>query len=536
LAGALSLGFACTKDKPQAGEGEPAPTAVEPGEQQADTSPTPSPTPSPSSTTTVDSPAVADVGEVVATAQLPTGTKRSDVAAVLDSFQPGASMLIAMQLPKALEQAVGFKLNDVKLDAPISVVVVNPTLHELPIAALVEAKNIDALTSKAKAAGYEVRSRGNRALIGPAPVVAAAETFAFEQLGAVPDHSELILYPSLLLSTYADTITEGLDAMGAEMAALGGGGGSDMLRTYFNGLLAVGHQTDRVVLSLGSTPGAPELIARAYPKPGSALASFTAAQVPADPSLLVKLPQTDATMIMVANIHAGAAREPLVDFTLEFMSSMYKGVSRQQWLDVVNPWLDNIDGRFVAAVRFDPTQTQGMPMQSLISTSDSTAMRSAWRAMLTTMAAAPPAEIMGMKFGIRYQTDVLTHEGVAVDLYETVSDYSGLPADQRALVEATASDQPMHLAAFDGFGAMASATDDAAAIQALIDAARGKGGTFVAGDDLTAALALSQKRGDSAIIYFDVSGFAPAQTPFRSLVMTMGKDGAALSMRMAVRK
>src|SRR5690606_32975687 len=52
-----------------------------------------------------DSPAVAELGEVVATVQLPSGFKLSDIAAVLDGIQPGASAMLGLQLPTLLEQA-----------------------------------------------------------------------------------------------------------------------------------------------------------------------------------------------------------------------------------------------------------------------------------------------------------------------------------------------------------------------------------------------------------------------------------------------
>src|SRR5690606_25088471 len=98
-----------------------------------------------------DSPAVAEVGEVIATIQLPSGTNMTDVAAVIDSVTPGMSTMIKMQLPGALEGAAGFDIaKSAKLDAPLSFVILNPASHPEPLALLVEAKDAAALSEDAK--------------------------------------------------------------------------------------------------------------------------------------------------------------------------------------------------------------------------------------------------------------------------------------------------------------------------------------------------------------------------------------------------
>src|SRR5690606_4651058 len=102
--------------------------------------------------------------------------------AVLEAIQPGASMMVKLQGSKLLEQAVGLELSDAKLDAPISVVVLDPNAHERPFALLLEAKDSAALIAKAKAAGYETRERDGHLLIGAATVLSTAEDFAFTHL------------------------------------------------------------------------------------------------------------------------------------------------------------------------------------------------------------------------------------------------------------------------------------------------------------------------------------------------------------------
>jgi len=542
LLGALVLGPGCKTETPEQAKPTPELDAVERGPVAE----APTPPPTGARVHTIDSAPIADHGGVIATLQLPSGTAMTDIAAVLDSVQPGASMMLTLQLPKLLEEAVGFKLGDAKLNAPISLVVANPRAHGQPVAMLVEASNPAALREQATAAGYEVRERDGRLLIGPAPIVAATEDFAFTHLTGYPDHSEFIVYPGMLLKIFAEDIAEGLDSMSAMMAGLGttSEGSVALLRSYVKGMIAVGHQTERVVFSISSAAGSADLNVRLYPTEASVFASFVAAQVPADHALLSKLPSTAQAgmMVMSGDLRAGDARAALIDFSIEFMGSIYSSLSSEEWAALMNPWLDNIDGRFAATTAMnigaDPAAI-GMDLNAVMGAVDSEALRSAWRAMLGQMAKQSGFEMMGMKIEVRYEQDALEHDGVSIDHYATTLDASTLPANERAAMEAAGStNQQLHLAIFDGVAAIATADEAGRSIGAMIDASRGKAEGLQPAADLAAALSTAMHRGDSAIMYFDLNNIADAgaQVPFRAFTFNVGKSGPALDVRISIRK
>ncbi|MFO7561434.1 MAG: hypothetical protein R6X02_02220 [Enhygromyxa sp.] len=498
-----------------------------------------------------DSPAIAEVGEVVATIQLPSGTKMSDVAAFIDYFQPGASMMLAMQLPALLEQAAGFDLGkSARLDAPMSLLILNPASHPKPLALLVEAKDPAKLSEQAKAEGHEVEQRDKLLLIGPAGVVDAAKDFAFANLTRYPDHSEIIIYPKLLMSSYASTLRDGI---GASMAVLGAGndGLAQMMRSYVEAIVALGEQTDRLVLSVGGGSGSADLIARVYPIQGSLLASYIAAQTPSDHALLSKLPAESGMMLASGHLRAGAAGDAFLDWSVKTMTPIYGSMSADEWMALFKPWLDNLDGSFAMRMHMTmPTPTgqaapvPAMQMHALLGINDATTLRAAWREMLNKMMAGAAIEMMGMKVIAKHTPDALEHDGVPIDLYSTSVDASGLPPAQAAAMQAAGSgEQAMHLAAFDKVAAMTSADADGQTMRTLIDTVRGKQGGLELSGNFAKALEASKQRGDSMLMVFDFAAVMasmptppPSPIPFSGMSVGVGKHDAALSVRVSVLK
>lgn len=538
LLGALTLGSACNKDEPaKQADSKPADSKGKSGDSDSK-----SPLPSGPVANPTDSPAIAEVGEVIATVQLPSGTNMTDVAAVIDSMQPGASAMLKMQLPTALEGAAGFDIaKSAKLDGPLSFVILNPASHPEPLAMLVEAKDAAALTADAKAAGHAVEQRDNLLLIGPEGVVNAAKDFAFTNLTKYPDHSEIIIYPKLLIGTFAGEIEKN---MAASMALLGGNEGvGQMMTNYFKGLVSLGEQTDRMVLSLGTGPGSADLIVRIYPIAGSSLASFIEAQVPSQHALLSKLPAGGGTIVMSGDMRAGGARDALLNFGVAVMAPMYPAISADQLRDMFKPWLDNFDGGFAMNMSMSVVEGKApsMQLQALWGVNDPEAMRTAWRELLK-LTDGTGMEMMGMKFVSSHKPDALTHDGVTVDLYESKVDTSALPPDQAAAVaQAASTSQSMYFATFDKLAAMATADADGKAIGAVIDAARGKGGALEISGGFAEVLDASKQRGDSMLMYFDLGAFtaqAPTavQMPFKAMSWGVGKHEGALSLRVGLIK
>ena len=551
LLSALTLTHACTQ--PEKKE-EPAKTQPSGGDSKTTTTAEPTnvkaPEPLPTtSTPTTDSRPVADIGAVVATVQVPTGTAMTDLAAAVDNMKPGASALLKMQAPSALSQMLGMDLAGAKLSGSISLVIVDPIAHPKPFALLVEVENLDVLTENAKNSNTEIRSKDGKALLGPADVVAAAESFAFANLGAPLDHSEIVIYPKPLMVALRPKIDEGLAAMKTQLDAMPGGANmAQFFDVYLKGLMAMTDQTDRVVISLAASTSSTDLYFRMYPTKGTSLEAFTQAQTPGDHSLLAKLPSGfQPPALMSGTMRAGAARDALMGWMVEFMRSMYRSdLSTEEWAKVLTTWLDTFDGNFSVAIEMGLGGTKpGMRMTGLMGSTDAAAMRTAWREMIVGMTkSGGTMEMLGMKVSMTHQPDALEHDGVAVDLFTSKIDASGMPPEQQAALAAAGSgDQSIHFAAFDQFGAMATAEDDGAPMKALIDAARGKGSTYQPSATIQAALDSSKQHGESLVYYIDFKSLmasmptpTPIEMPFTAVVMGLGKAGEGLSMRISLLK
>jgi hypothetical protein len=555
LLSALTLTSACTKpDKDE-------PAATPPADKDKDGTPAkPSPTsaaPLPTvATPTTDSRPVADTGAVVATVHVPSGTAMTDLAAALDNLKPGTSALLKLQAPSVLGQAMGMDLAGAKLSGPLSLVVLDPIAYPKPFALLVEVEDLAVLTEGAKSSGNELRSRDGRALIGSADVVAAAESFAFAGLTQALDHSEIVIYPRPLLTAMRPKIDEAIAQMNATLSASPSGpNAAKFIDLYLKGMTTMAEQTDRMVISVGASQTSTDLFMRMYPTKGSTLEAFTQAQVPGDHTLLTKLPAgNEPPAIMSGTMRAGGARDALMGWAVEFMRSMYQSeLSTEEWTRILSLWIDTFDGRFTSTIEMDlggaaapGGQGLGIRMSGLLGSTDPNAMRLAWREMIAGMSkvGGGASELLGMRFTMSVQPDALEHDGVPVDLFRTSVDVSQLPPEQQAVMTATGTtEQAMHFAAFDQFGAMSTADPDGANIRALIDASRGKGTTYQPSPAVQAAIDSSVQNGESLVYYIDFAKLMasaptplPADMPFAAIVMGMGRQGEALSTRVSLRK
>jgi hypothetical protein len=547
LLSALTLTSACTApDKDE-------PAATKPAGSSSTDTPETKPTVAPPTT---DSRPAAATGAVVATVHIPTGTAMTDLAAALDNVQPGTSALVKPQAPSLLAQAMGMDLAGAKLDGPLSIVVLDPVAYPKPFALLVQVENLDVLSEGAKNSSNEVRHRDGRALVGSPDVVAAAEKFAFDNLTQALDHSEIVIYPGPLMIAFKPKIDEALAQMSQQLSSSPAGpNAAKFIDVYIKSLTGMAEQTDRIVISVATSPSSTDLLMRMHPKKGSSLEAFAQAQVPGDHTMLGKLPSgAEPPALMSGTMRAGGARDALMAWSVEFMRSMYQSeLSVEQWSKVLGTWIDNFDGNFAVAIDFNLGALAGqgsgkdaMTMTGLLGSTNPDALRTAWREMIALMAKpdGTPTEMMGMKFSMSAQQDALAHDGVTVDLFRSSVDISSLsPEQQAALQLAGSTDQSLHFAAFDTFGAMASADAEGASIRGLIDAARGKGTPYQPSAAIQGAIDASVKHGESIVYYINFAKMMasapvpmPVQLPFSAVVMGMGRSGEALSMRVSLLK
>ena len=490
----------------------------------------------------VDSPAIAQTGEVMATLQLPSGCSIDDLAPVIEGFAPGATAKARLQMPITLGELAGMKLDGAALTAPISIVVVDPNANPEPAALVVEFDDLERLRASASEAGRELRVRDRLALIGSPAVVAAVESFAFTNLAKAPDHTELVLYPAALMRSLGPMIEQGL----ATMPTTGPTGAEASIATMAKSMVgmtrAFGEQSGRVVISVTASKRSADIYMRVYPIAGTTLAKFVAAQVPADHALLAKLQRSpDTSAVISGRFEAGAARASMLELFSGMMREFYGStLSIEAWDAMLADWLDALDGRVAMSVKLGMLTAPGVQrMAILMGSSDPERLRSSWRAMIEAMSASPVPfmQAMGMKMSFDSTPNALEHEGVVIDRFETHTDISAMTPQMQTAMKAAGSDhQVIHFAAFDQVGAMGSSAED---IEGLIDAVRSESEPAPLGPDLAHALAASTARGESLFYWFDFAGLMPTPNvglPFRGVVMGMGKQGDALSLCISLTK
>lgn len=556
LLSALSLACSKTPEPPPPSADEAPAKEETPAKEEAPEEPTKEQAPAPAAVPAPvgapqaleDSAPIAELGEVVATAQIPTGTQMNDLAAFADWIQPNVSTLARMQAPKLLEEGAGMKLAGAKLDGPISLLVVDPSKHDSPVGLFVAVADSEKLAAAAEKAGRGYLEREGYALLGPKDVVEAAGEWAFANLLKAPDHSEFIVYPGPLMEAAGPMIEEGMRAANEQMAAQGTPGMSALLGAYEAGFRGLTSQTERIVLSVAAGQASSDINMHFYPKAGSQMEKFIAAQVPSDHALMKQLPPNEkAGFVMSGELHGGEAHAALVEFMGEVSGAMYKSeLSAAQWSELMGTWLDVLDGRVAMAIDAS-SMAEGKPkmmISGLMGARDTESMRKVWRELIETfvkVSGASGTEMMGMGISAKFEPEARAHEDVAVDRYTTTLDISKLPEEQRAIIEeAGATTQAMEFAAFDNLGAMSS-TEGGHSVDQLIDSARGKGGTFTPSAALTAVFADAQSHGESFIYFMDLASMVPPeqqqQMPVSSASASLGRlPSGALGFRVSLRK
>jgi hypothetical protein len=532
VSAALALGSACTKRSE-----ETPPAEQDRGEREAPppvvVDPSPSAEPPERVQAPRDSAAVLERGAIVATLQIPSGTTLADLSRAADNIQPGIAQVMRSQAPALLRDTIGVEFEGAKLSGCISLLLVDPEAHELPLALLVEVEDLEALREAVAPTKRELRERDDLALIGPPAVVAAVEQYAFEHLRSAPDHSELVLYPA----PAAKLLAPQLRTLLAQMKDQGGPTGPatvGMLESFgpvFEDLIA---QTDRVVVSVAASSQSTDLFIRVYPRPSTELQGFVAAQAPASHELLGKLPTADPALVISGAFRAGAAADSILDASAAALAGLFQSeLGTDAWATRIRAWTDTVDGRLAFSVEFDGSDAK---IWAAYGSSDEAATRAAWRGLMETIAAAKGSELIGMTTSVQYQRDVAEHDGVSIDRYRSIADTSQLPADIRAQLAATGQslDQRYEFAVFDGM--MAGAPEGETT--RLIDAARGKQPGLQLSGRAALAMTNSTALGESVFYFADFARFDPRGTdgerPFAAMVMALGKHGDALSLHISL--
>ncbi len=492
----------------------------------------------------------AALGDVVATAQLPSGNSVTELAPIIERLQPGGASQLGGQLSMLLGQAAGVDLSGADLSKPVAVVLLNPKKYKDPVALLVTPKSLGELESSAKGAGRTVSSRDGLALIGPSKVVASAKNFAFATLAKPSKQITITIYPEPLVKAYRGEIARRIADIKKTMDSRGlqGKGVGFFLTIYQDAAMAVAEQTERVTFRFETSSDSAGLVYRLYPRRGSTMAAFVGAQVVADHALLKKLPARQGdTMVFSGEARSGAARTAMVAFATQAMTAMYGRPANAELKDAMAQWFDAFSGSTAMTMNMNigpgSVGPPGMSMNYLMGTTDSAKMRKAMRQMFVAFGRLSKGkdgelQVMGIKTRTEFKKNVFQVSGVEVDHYHTELNTAEMDPQQRAAMKATGmTKQDMYLAAFDNVAAMVVTNYAQATVTALISAARGKAPGFKPTASLAKEIAASKLRKESMLMFMDLKSFVPAGTPmpFRTVTMGMGKaDDGALAVRLSL--
>jgi hypothetical protein len=473
---------------------------------------------------------------VLAVVELPSGRSLGTAAQVLDAVQPGASKEAAASISTMLTSVaeVG-SLNGADLDKPVRAVVLDPKKHPKPVLLLVSVSNADEL---ATAVGKErLVVRKGLGLIGAPEAAKAAHGYAFGTLARreAPAAPHATVYIQPILASFRAEIEAGKAQLGAMMAMVGAGGGSDtltkLLTVYIDSLVAVAEQTDRLEVHFASQDALSGVELIVHARPETTLAGFSQAQAPSDLALVEMLPAYEAPIVVMAGgLSLGPARQAFQDVGETILAAMWGSATSAELGDWFGPFMDLFTGRFAAVVTGVGITPQ---MVQLIEAKDSAQAASHTRKLMETFAARDaPLEIMGMKQTIAFTPEAFAHDGVIVMMQQTKTEVAA-PAEDQAAQPASSFESKSYFAGVDGFFGMAMGEEQS--MRQLIDAVRSKAPRLQVGGALAQAIAAARARKDSGLMFMNLGamlGGAAAGMP-QAVVLTFGFEQTRMRMFLA---
>lgn len=471
-----------------------------------------------------DSEVIPEHGAIVASARL----RHEDLHRALEG-RVDPELLGTQNLAHAMTfGALDIELEGVDAGAPLSVLMVGADAG-LGVAALVEIEDSEGLVRTAEAAGLSVRSRDGLGLVGEPAFVDAAEDFAFEHLRAAPDHSELVIYPALLELLVSEEAEQDIGPLVGRESALG-----VLLAAhrplFFEWARVLVSQVDHVNVSLARDADSSEVFVHIYPRSGTELETFIAAQRPSDYGLLDEIPGPGWPDYIIAGdveLAAGAASEQLVEVLVKELGALF-GPARggRSWSELSTDWISTLTGELALAQVRRPLgpSAQGVIM---LGSRKGESSQASWREL---RAAQGPVRI-GIPSHLELDLDGQSYDDVMIDVATRRSLPGGeVPAGQELLVNYSA-----------GFDQRWVFVDPKPlTVAKVINAVRGHGefSTLAAAPELVPALADSRALGESVLVWIrprDSLNVAGLPIRGEALTIGLGRRGDALSVHLGLR-
>jgi hypothetical protein len=456
-----------------------------------------------------------------------------------NALQPGAGMMLTDDLiDRMVAPLVGARsLDGLDRASPSYLLVVDAGPKVRGVALLGRVADPRALAAGAGTA-FVRRDKG-WAVIGPRAVVQQIAPYALHTLSREPAPAQptATVYVQHALARYDAQIQQGLVKIRSSMPAQSGAMAA-MMKMYVDGLQAVVHDTDQLIVTVDADRDDAMLDVALVPRRGSPLARFVAAQRPSDFRILSKLPDGPAMVVFAGHFDSG----PYHDGLMHFMAQIYGQGMPPDIIQAMGAVMKAASGDIAMSMNMAPGA--GMTMTELWGVTDERATDKGIRYALGRIGAGRTFDVMGIKSTLKAMPGTTTHDGVTLRGYEASYDLSHVTAAQRAGLTAVipAGGMQSLIGVFGGLGVVAMAPDSAAAAAAAIDAARGKGAHYAPSRELGRLLAASRARKESFVMVMDMVAFArmggtlpvPAKAGPHVMVWSMGFADHAAHLRLSL--
>ena len=446
-----------------------------------------------------------------------SSTSLDGLRAFVDAIQPGAGAMLD-------EAKLLRPLDGIDLTKPMHLLVVDRGDERgvVVLAKIGDQKVLDTVQSPAS-----IEKRNGWALIGKQPFLRDVTSYAFSTLVTAPAPAKptATVYLPRVLALHAKEVDKGREQFGAGMT----GSMAVLMQGYFDALLSIARDTDEVRATLDAS-GAQGAIDLAFaPRPGSRLAAFIAAQKPGDFSLLAKLPDESAAMVIAGHLVLG----PYHDGFVAAMAAIYQipATSIAKELEAI---MNAANGDIAMTVRLGG----GMAMTQLIGMRDVAAANTALDRIHDKLGAGMKLDMGTTSATLKAIDPAVDHDGVKLRRFDVVYDVSSAPpAQQQVAAVMVPPGSVMHdaIGAFDHWLVFAMGADSGTQV---IDSVRGKGAHYTPSPEVTTLLDAARKAGDSIAMILDPSsllammrGSAAAPAP---MLMSIGGGGGQLHLRIVM--
>ncbi len=438
--------------------------------------------------------------------------------AFANGMQPGAGLMMtnAILRRQIAGMVTATSLEGLDENAAIYVLAVDggPALKG---AAVVGRIADDAKLTQNASPAHLVKKKG-WAVIGPKLVAEKVAPFALGSLAgqAIAGPPVATVYTANLMTRYK---TEIEDARQKRVSGLGPAAGGQMtavMQSYVDGLISALGDSDRVIVTFDVTKDVAAVDLALVPKNGTRLAKFIGLQRPSDYALIGKLPATQAPILLAGHLDAGPYRAGLIDVALQ----MYGPGTPASVATALGAVFKAATGDFAMAMQM--MGPRGMEMTQLYGVTDARTADKALGQLFDGFKKPLSSSTMGMTITQTLNPRPMVHDGITVRTVDATYDLSKMAPDARAAMEKMFPKAGMatRAAAFGKLGVVSGSADPGAAA-AAIDAARGKGKSYVPPAQVADFLAGSRTRKESVAMMMDL-GATMGMGTGRLLMLSMG--------------